>query len=188
MPFDFPFDFFNSPPATRGAIFKTKNKKFAVSNPAMAPPHDDRFSSLIPFAQSHQFQAFSPKRLFTPVQKNRFSTEFRIPGTHHRASVTGFGAVFVDVDKKRKTFMRYYTKDGCLITKVEVPPRDRGLSFAGVIVLDPHEPHKSIPVIHKVQTKLGTVSIEDFAKGYHGHEFEDVVVTDDFFYGEPQLH
>ena len=101
--------------------------------------------------------------------------------------VTGYGTVFVDVDIKSGTFMKYYTKGGCLIAKVEVPPLNKGLSFAGIVVQDPHHPHKAIPVIYKVETNLGTISVEDFTKGYPGNEWRDLVVVDDLFYGEPRL-
>ena len=47
------------------------------------------------------FSTFSPSRLFTPVGSNVTEALFFVPGTNGavQATVTGFGAVFTDVDK-----------------------------------------------------------------------------------------
>lgn len=182
-----PGNFFDKT-VTRGALFKAKGGVFAVSNPAAAPPVDDRFSSLIPAAQSKQFRRFSLQRLFTPVKNNLVTVEFKIPATDDPAAVTGFGAVFTDVDLKRRTFMRYFDKNGCLIAKVDVPPRNKGLSFVGITVQNPNQPGKLIPVVSKVAIKLGTISVEKFADESSGADGGkvDLVSLDDLIYGEPQ--
>src|SRR5436190_6073190 len=47
------------------------------------------------------FKTFSPSRLFTPVGSNVTDSFFFVPGTNGAkpAAVTGFGAVFTDVDQ-----------------------------------------------------------------------------------------
>lgn len=186
VPFDMPFDFFDRT-VTRGAVFKAKGKKFAVSNPAMAPPEDDRFSSLLTRRVSRQFRRFSRERLFTPVLRNKFSVIFNVPAQRKRATTTGFGAVYTDVDLKFATKMKFFDRRGCLIAKLAVPPKSRGLSFAGIVVLDPHNPYKLIPAVAKVVVRLGNISVDDFQHGHlKPHVKNDLVVVDDLVYGEPQ--
>ena len=67
------------------------------------------------------FQTFSPPRLFTPVGSRITEGFFFVPGTNGAtpATVTGFGAVFTDVDKpngsragKDSTLIDYFDADG----------------------------------------------------------------------------
>ena len=185
VPFNMPKDFFNTV-VPRGAIFHAKNDKFAVSNPADNNPVDDRFSSLLPKFVTEQFQRFSLERLFTPVDKNKVRVKFNIPGTHKRALVRGFGAVFTDVDHKRKTHMKFFDKNGCFITKVRVPAKNKGLSFVGIVTKNKYT-GKQVPVIAKVQMKLGNISIAQFRRLKYGRKLRrrDLVVVDDLIYGEP---
>lgn len=175
VPFDMPFDFFNSGMTTRGAIFKARRNEFRVSNPVPPPPIDDRFSSLLPRNQARRFVTFSPERLFTPFEDNKVAQFFRVPATNIKASTAGFGAVFTDVDLKKKTYIDFYTKSGCKLWRLFVPPKSKGLSFAGLYLLD------GKPWIHRVVIKLGTISVKQAGRGGKG----DVVVLDDFLYGEP---
>ncbi|CDF39996.1 unnamed protein product [Chondrus crispus] len=177
VPFDMPFNFFDKN-VTRGAVFQAAKREFRVSNP-VPPPVDDRFDSLLPKGITNQFQTFSPKRLFTPLVKNRVTQIFKIPTLNKRANVSGMGAVFVDVDLRRQTWMDFYTKSGCLLIRVFVPPRNRGLSFAGLYDLN------GKPIIWRVVMKLGTISVQDAGARYRGRG--DVVVLDDLLYGEPAL-
>eukprot|EP00178_Gracilaria_changii_P000632 TRINITY_DN107_c0_g1_i2.p1 TRINITY_DN107_c0_g1~~TRINITY_DN107_c0_g1_i2.p1 ORF type:complete len:265 (+),score=47.86 TRINITY_DN107_c0_g1_i2:564-1358(+) len=184
VPFNMPGDFFNTV-VTRGAVFKAQGGKFAVSNPASPPPKDDRFSSLLPAFVTKQFRRFSLERLFTPVLSNRLVVKFQIPAAHDAAKVSGFGAVFTDVDLPRRTHMVYFDKNGCRIAKVLVPPKNKGLSFAGLVVVDKHNRRKTLPVISKVKVQLGNVSVRGFFRRHFKRFFKDVVVMDDLFYGEP---
>lgn len=185
VPFNMPFDFFNTV-ATRGAIFKAKGKDFAVSNPATPTPQDDRFSSLLPKRVIDQFKRFSLQRLFTPVLKNKVSVLFKVPATNTPATTTGFGAVYTDVDLGHATNMKFFDKNGCLITKIAVSPKNEGLSFAGIAVVDPHNRHKLIPAVSKVVIRLGNISVDDFRRGHlKRYGSNDVVVMDDLIYGEP---
>ena len=184
VPFDMPKDFFNTM-VPRGAIFHAKNDKFAVSNPADNNPVDDRFSSLLPLSITKQFQRFSLERLFTPVDDNKVDVKFNIPGTDKRALVRGFGAVFTDVDIYGQTDMTFFDKNGCFITKVTVPAKDRGLSFVGIVTKNKHG--QQVPVIAKVQMKLGNISVGQFRHLWYGSQIRrgDLVVVDDLIYGEP---
>eukprot|EP00737_Agarophyton_chilense_P005255 gb/GEZJ01007602.1/.p1 GENE.gb/GEZJ01007602.1/~~gb/GEZJ01007602.1/.p1 ORF type:complete len:265 (+),score=33.21 gb/GEZJ01007602.1/:314-1108(+) len=184
VPFNMPGNFFNKV-VTRGAVFHARGGKFAVSNGGASSAKDDRFSSLLPAFVSKQFRRFSLKRLFTPVASNRVTVKFQIPATVNAGRVSGFGAVFTDVDLARRTYMIYYDKKGCKIAKVVVGRKNRGLSFAGLVVVDRHNPKKKLSVISKVKVQLGNTSIKGFFRStWHGF-FKDVVVMDDLFYGEP---
>lgn len=78
--------------------------------------------------------------------------------------------MYVDVDRRRVTSATYLDRRGCVLTRQFVDPRDRGLSFLGVIFRR--------PVIARVVLKLGDAPISR-----RNGEF---VVLDDFLYSEPQ--
>lgn len=174
-----PFNFFERN-VKRGAIFRTTRNDFRVSNSNPPPPFDDRFSSLLRKSLSSQFRTFSPKRLFTPFQKNQVTQTFKIPGKNRRASVSGFGAVFSEVDLEGKTYIDYFTKNNCLLSRVFIPPKNKGLSFGGVYIIG------GKPVIWKVFVKLGNVSVEVAGRRDYVFGSGDIVVLDDIIYAEPQ--
>jgi hypothetical protein len=137
------------------------------------------------------FRTFSPSRLFTPVGSNITEAVFFIPGTNGTvpAKVKGFGAVFTDVDQpdgsgpggKRgnrhaSTLIEYFDADGELLFSSFVPasPGDQSLSFFGIVFDD---------------ARIASVRIEtgDVAPGPNDDRRHDIVVMDDFIYGEPQL-
>jgi hypothetical protein len=136
------------------------------------------------------FSTFSPLRLFTPVGSNITDGLFFIPGTNGAAPATlsGFGAVFTDVDQpdgsgpgqKRgnrhaSTLMEYFDADGKLLFSSFVPasPGDGSLSFFGIMFEDAR--------IARVRITSGNV-----APGPNDDRKHDIVVMDDFIYGEPQ--
>jgi hypothetical protein len=137
------------------------------------------------------FSTFSPERLFTPVGSNITEGLFFVPGTNGAdpATVSGFGAVFTDVDepdgigphKKRgnprgaSTRLDYFDADGKRIFSGFVPasPGDGSLSFFGIVFKDAR--------IARVRITTGNVAPGPDDDGKH-----DVVVMDDFLYGEPQ--
>ena len=137
-----------------------------------------------------EFAAFSPLRLFTPVGSNITEALFFIPGSQGgiRATIGGFGAVFTDVDepdgsgpgKKHgnrgaSTLMEFFDINGQLLFSSFVPasPGSRGLSFLGIKFED---------------ARIATVRITtgDSAPGPDDDEKHDIVMMDDFIYGEPQ--
>ena len=137
------------------------------------------------------FSTFSPSRLFTPVGSNITEALFFVPGTNGAtlATVRGFGAVFTDVDepdgvgpgKKRanprgaSTLVEYFDVDGKLIFSSFVPasPGDGSLSFFGIVFDDAR--------IARVRITTG-----DVAPGPDDDGKNDIVMMDDFIYGEPQ--
>jgi hypothetical protein len=136
------------------------------------------------------FQTFSAFRLFTPVGSNKTEVEFFQPGsgTDIPATTTGFGAVFSDVDRpdgngpggkgaarKGSTLIEYFGWDHKLLFSSFVPasPGNASLSFFGVVFVDAR--------IARVRITTG-----DKAPGRDDIARRDIVVMDDFFYGEPQ--
>src|SRR6266498_4688225 len=93
-PNNLPANFFNAN-SPRGAVFSTAGTGFQVSANAGVAPIE--FDNLNP-GYSAQFQTFSPQRLFTSLGSNILDVNFFIPGTSTVATVSGFGAVFTDVD------------------------------------------------------------------------------------------
>lgn len=177
-----PGDFFKNT-VTRGIEFSTRGNEFRVSNPT-PPPRDDRFSS-INNRVSRDFRRFSRERLFTSLRSNIITSRFSIPGDsrNRRALVSGFGAVFTDVDLRRRTFIDYFDNRGCLIFKLFIKRRSRGLSFGGIKVLR-RNGNRVGSVIDRVVLNLGNRIITD-RDGDGGRG--DIVVLDDLLYGEPQL-
>src|SRR6266545_1313452 len=136
------------------------------------------------------FSTFSLPRLFTPVGSNITDALFFVPDTNGGvpATVRGFGAVFTDVDqpdgsgpgKKHgnrgaSTLIEYFGADGDLLFSSFVPaaPGDAGLSFFGIVFDDAR--------IARVRITSGNVAPGPDDGGKH-----DVVMMDDFLYGEPQ--
>jgi hypothetical protein len=136
------------------------------------------------------FSTFSPSRLFTPVGSNITEAAFFIPGTNgtNPATVRGFGAVFTDVDqpdgsgpgerrgnRKASTLIEYFDQHGRLLFSSFVPasPGDGSLSFFGIMFDD---------------ARIASVRIEagDVAPGPNDDRRHDIVMMDDFIYGEPQ--
>ena len=137
------------------------------------------------------FSTFSPSRLFTPVGSNKTEALFFVPGTNGTspATVRGFGAVFTDVDqpdgsgpggkhgnRKASTLIEYFGADGELLFSSFVPasPGDGSLSFFGIVFDDAR--------IARVRIETGNV-----APGPNDDRRHDIVMMDDFIYGEPQL-
>jgi hypothetical protein len=134
------------------------------------------------------FRTFSPSRLFTPVGSNVTNASFFIPGTNGTvpATVRGFGAVFTDVDQPNgrgpiaaqtgSTLIEYLDKDSRILFTSFVPasPGNGNLSFFGIVFADAR--------IAAVRIQTGNV-----VPGPNDNARNDIVMMDDFIYGEPQL-
>jgi hypothetical protein len=177
-----PFDVFLN---TRGARFTTPGQGLS-----QAPPSGGAQGGLEVLFNNptygETFQTFSAPRLFTPVGSRTTDGVFFLPGSAGStpATVRGFGAVFTDVDQpngtargRHSTKIAYFDAGGQLIYTGLVPsaPGDRGLSFFGVVFDDAR--------IARVQITTG-----DFRPGSNDGLFGlDIVMMDDFIYGEPQV-
>jgi hypothetical protein len=164
-----PADFFNvnSP---RGAVFTTEGSGFQVSaNAGVAPIEFDNINP----TYSSLFTIFSPQRLFTALGSKRLTVQFFVPGSTTPATSSGFGAVFTDVDRPG-TKIAYFDAMGCRLARFDVPvsPGSETLSFLGVRFL---EDRVAMVRITSGSTRLG----ENERRG------RDLVVMDDFIYGEP---
>jgi hypothetical protein len=135
------------------------------------------------------FRPFSNFRLFTPVGSNITDALFFVPesGGSIPATVSGFGAVFTDVDQPdgsgpgekhgnrgASTLVEFFGANGELLFSSFVPasPGDGNLSFFGVVYNDAR--------IARVRITTG-----DVAPGPDDDRKNDIVMMDDFIYGEP---
>ena len=88
--------------------------------------------------------------------------------------MSGFGAVFVDVDVCGETTIEWYDENDNLLLAKVVPPEPQGLSFVGAFF-------GGEAIVEKVVVKLGEAAIDVS----DDNDEQDVVVLDDFLYGEP---
>ncbi|MGH9838491.1 MAG: hypothetical protein ACREEM_06890 [Blastocatellia bacterium] len=171
--------------SSRGALFTTPDGSgFVQATPdGLASQFNNPTYSAI-------FTAFSPKRLFSAIGSNITDVSFFVPvapgGSNIPATVTGFGSVFTDVDqphgngikhgnRKASTLIEYYGTYGELLFSSFVPASqgDGSLSFLGIVFPDAR--------IARVRITSGNV-----APGPDDRGNQDVVMMDDFIYGEPQ--
>src|SRR6266849_3486388 len=167
---------------TRGANITTRGSGFV-----QAPPSGlaDTFGNS---SYATIFRAFSPLRLFSPIGSNGTEVEFSVPGSNGStpATSTGFGVVFTDVDspdgsaprdrtgnRHASTLIEYYGTHGQLLFTSNAPasPGDGNLSFFGVVFADAR--------VARVRIIAG-----DVAPGPNDDR-KDIVMMDDFLYGEP---
>ena len=172
--------------ANRGALFTTTGTGFvqAPLGGLVDTFHNPTYASI--------FQPFSLQRLFSPIDSNVTEVTFFVPGPDNKPATTnGFGAVFTDVDlpngsgpgdtngnRKASTLIECFGTDGGLIFSSFVPasPGDGSLSFFGIVFGDAR--------IARVRITSG-----DAPPGPNDDGTHDIVMMDDFLYGEPQpLH
>jgi hypothetical protein len=176
---------------TRGALFTTPDGSGFVQAPPVADPTSFPPGGLAGLFGNATygtiFRAFSPRRLFSAIDSNVTDVDFFVPGGGKAAAVTGFGAVFTDVDQpdgsgpgeKRgnrdaSTLIEYFGTDGSLLFSSFVPasPGHGSVSFLGVVFKDSRIAH--------VRITSGNA-----APGPDDDAEHDVVMMDDFLYGEP---
>jgi hypothetical protein len=169
---------------TRGTQFTTPGKGLSQATPSgLATLFNNP-------TYANTFTAFSPSRLFTPVGSNVTEGFFFVPGSNGGmpAAVSGFGAIFTDVDQPdgsengrhpahdASTLIEYFDKNGKEIfsSNVASSPGDGNFSFFGVVFDDAR--------IARVRITTG-----DSAPGRNDDKNHDIVMMDDFIYGEPQF-
>jgi hypothetical protein len=168
-----PANFFNSN-SPRGVVFFTLGTGFQVSANSINPTNTPvRFGNIHPVYPA-LFSTFSPQKLFSALRSNITENLFFIPGTTHSATVKGFGAVFTDVNVDHSTKIEYFDVAGNLLLSRNVLPGPNnrgGLSFLGVGF--------DTASVFLVRITSGNRILKT--------PNLDVVVMDDFIYGEPQL-
>jgi hypothetical protein len=164
---------------TRGANFTTPGTGFL-----QAPKSGGADGGLQTFFNNATydatFNAFSPVRLFVPIDSNVTDALFFVPGTNGQvpAGVRGFGVVFTDVDLADSTRLEFFDIDDVFLGSFDVPPgavADGSFSFLGVIFNDRE-------LIARVRITSGNTPLfpnDDPANGV------DIVAMDDFLYSEP---
>jgi len=171
-----PANFFNvnSP---RGVVFSTPGTGFQVSaNAGIAPIQFDNIDA----TYSRTFEPFSPQRLFTSLNSNLLDINFFLPGTNTPALTTGFGAVFSDVDLANTTSIQLFDPSLNSLGTFFVPASagSETFSFLGISFPD--------PIIARVRIISGNFPVGIGATDQNG-DLRDVVVMDDFLYGEPRV-
>src|SRR5262245_10573102 len=172
-PINLPPNFFNAN-SPRGAVFFTPGTGFQVSADNDNPTHTPiLFGNLNPVFPVF-FTTFSPQRLFTALGSNVTETLFFVPGSPTGATVSGFGSVFTGVNSGTSTKIEYFDAGGRLLLSRNVLRGSttlKNLSFLGV-GFDAGER------VFMVRITSGNRVPRTPAL--------DVVVMDDFIYGEPQ--
>ena len=169
---------------TRGALMETPGSGF-VQAPASGLADTFSNPSLVT-----TFQAFSPVRLFAPVDSTVTDVTFFVPGGGNiNAATAGFGAVFADVDspdgggpgvrqskREGSSQIAFYDADGHLLYKSAIPssPGTATLSFFGIVFPEPRVAFVRIITGRKNPGEGLDPKV-------------DLVVMDDFIYGEPQM-
>jgi hypothetical protein len=167
---------------SRGALFTTPGTGFVQA------PVEGLVTTFANPDYPTIFRAFSPARLFSPINSNLTTVEFFVPGGGDVPAVsTGFGAIFTDVDQSdgrphrrgnndASTSLRFYDAYGHLLySSVVAPsPGDASLSFFGVLFDDAR--------IARIRIFSG-----DAEPGPYDEKRNDAVVMDDFIFGEPRM-
>jgi hypothetical protein len=158
---------------TRGAAFTTPGTGLSQATP------DGLVTLFANPTYATILSTFSPLRLFVPVGSNTTDGVFFLPDSNGAvpATVSGFGAVFTDVDLAGTTRIDYFNADGNLLFGASVQPGtvpDGSLSFLGVL-FEPGDEQ-----IARVRITTGNVAL-----GPNDGGGIDVVAMDDFLYSEP---
>ncbi len=168
---NFPPDFFNVN-SKRGLVYNHASPGLEVS--------DASFTDINP-SYGAEFTPFSGTKLFSPVGSNASDVQFLVAGSDTRALVRGFGVVFSDVDVAGSTGIILIGEDGRSLGRILAPVRTdaRGSSFVGVVFRN--------PTISRVRIISGNGVLGPLEKDVSQGGQHDLVVMDDFIYGEPSL-
>lgn len=152
----FPGNFFNAT-SPRGIVFATPGSRMKVNgDPGSASFLFADVTARLPNGQPWgpiEFGTFSPSRFFATMDNNVTEVTFFVPGTTTPATVSAFGAVFVDVDVANATVMEFYGTDGSVFHRQPVPlagAPSKGLSFVGVQLSRPAARVRIIAGTHPV--------------------------------------
>ena len=167
---DFPAAFFNTN-VKSGAVFTTPGTGFR---------NDSLKFAEVNATYGEQFGAFSPTKIFSPVGSNVMDVLFEVAGQPTPATVTGFGAVFSDVDVASTTTLEFFDVNGNRLVTLAAPVRSdaAGLSFAGAKF--------GAAIVARVRITLGTGALGAAANDVSAGGTKDLVVADNFVFGEPR--
>lgn len=172
----------NSP---RGVVFSTPGTGFqvsgAITDAGAGQPAAANFGN-INSTYTAGFGTFSSQRLFTAVGANVIDVTFFIPGTATNATVSGFGAVFTDVETAGGTTLQFFTPANVSLGVFNVPVgtvANQSLSFLGVSFNAGEQ-------VGRVRITSGNVALGAGVNDNPGGGV-DVVAMDDFIYSEPVL-
>lgn len=166
----FPLGFFNAN-SKRGAVMLTPGSGIRIDSTAFVS---------IDSGLAAQFKAFSPKKLFMAVGSNQVAVDFKVVGTDTSGVVTGFGVVFSDVDLAGSTHVEFFDSTGLLLADLAAPAQlgAQGFSFVGAVF--------ESALVARVVITSGEAALASGLKDLSAGGSKDLVVMDDFVYGEPQ--
>jgi hypothetical protein len=166
----FPGSFFNVN-SKRGAVFTTPGTGLRVDSTAFGATNA---------GLDAQFQAFSPKKLFMAVGSNLVEVDFKLVGTTTDGLVKGFGVVFSDVDRASSSRVEFFDAAGVRIADVQAPAQSgtHQFSFVGAVF--------DSAVVAYVRITSGDAPLNATVTDLSAGGTTDLVVMDDFVYGEPQ--
>jgi plastocyanin len=166
----FPASFFNVN-SKRGALYSTPGTGLRIDSTNFAA---------VNAALAAQFSTFSAKKLFMPVGSNVVEVTFQLVGTTTPGLVQGFGAVFSDVDRPGSTTIEFFDADDARIGLISAPNHGgtQLLSFVGAVF--------EASVVARVRITSGDAALTATVTDVTAGGTADVVVMDDFVYGEPR--
>lgn len=181
-PNQLPANFFNSN-SPRGAVFSTPGTGFMVSSATTdagaGQPAAADFGNLN-VSYTATFGTFTAQRLFMMLGSNQMDVSFFVPGTATAASVTGFGAVFSDVDVQSSSSLEFFDTSNTSLGTFFVPAgttASESLSFLGVSFTAGER-------IGRVRITSGSAALGPQTNDLPGGG-TDLAVMDDFIYSEP---
>ena len=127
-----------------------------------------------------EFMPFSQPDVISPIGSSITDVTFHPPGSVQAGWVKGFGAVFLGVDRVGSTSVELFDTSGASLGQFFVPVASGGqhVSFLGVLF-------PSGTQIGSVRIISGDSAPSSSTADYDNGGTNDVVVMDDWIYGEP---
>ncbi len=166
----FPANFFNAT-STRGALLTGPGTGFRV---------DSTGFGAINAGLAAQFKPFSPRKLFMPVGSNVTEVLFDVVHTQTPGLVKGFAVVFSDVDRAGSTHVQFFDANDVELADLTAPARPGAQTFSFVGAVFPAS------IVHRVVITSGDAALDGSIADLSAGGTNDLVVMDDFIYGEPQ--
>jgi hypothetical protein len=165
----------------RGALITTPAGLINSANVPGPNQANALFKDLITAGSGVVFNTFSGDQIFAPFGSTQTTVRFSVPGAAIQpATITGFGAVFLDVNTATSSSLSFFATDGSLLGSFNAAASGHGgFSFLGVNFTNGE-------LIGSVVIQTGTEALAFGTSSGLGTESSgDVVALDDFFYSEP---